>query len=300
MPAPRLIDDEQLNYHWNETGSIRETARRLKVNYSSVHERLVKSGSIQAPAFKIEGPGYTPRTIPEATTLVVSDTQAPAHHPDALPFLCAVRDKYKTVNTVHIGDEVDLNFLSDFNRLPEVDQPTSEWAAAQNFMRAFYAEFPEGVSCVSNHVEGRISKARTRGRLPPSFLLSVSDMLDAPVGWSFHSEVRCGDVLIRHGHRDTSGLKRVILEEIPAKYGRHMSLLIGHFHSKMGQATPDIKIGDKFFWGGFTGALVDPSHPFMSYSKSYEKIGTVVIQHGRLVPVAMPVRENGRWTGKLP
>jgi hypothetical protein len=106
-------------------------------------------------------------------------------------------------------------------------------------------------------------------------------------------------VLIRHGHRDTTGLKRIITEEIPAKYGRHMSLLIGHFHSRIGQATPDIKIGSKFYWGGFSGALVDPAHPFMAYSKAAEKLGCVVLMHGRLIPVAMPVDDKGRWTGAL-
>lgn len=303
MPAPRTIDDELLGKHWADCGNIRETSRRLKSSYNGVYKRLVQLNLIRAPAFDTGRSGYTSRTLQEGTTIIIPDLQAPAHHPDALAFLCAVRDKYKRYheqfNVVCIGDEVDLNFLSDFGRLPEVDQPTSEWAAAQAFMRSFYAEFPEGVSCVSNHVEGRISKARTRGRLPPAFLRSVEDLLDAPVGWSWHSSIRIGDVLIRHGHRDTAGLKRLIVEEIPAEHGRHFSLLIGHFHSKIGVATPDIKIGNSFYWGAFSGCLVDPRHPFFSYSKGTEKLGTVVLVHGRVVPIAMPLDENGRWTGSL-
>jgi hypothetical protein len=108
-----------------------------------------------------------------------------------------------------------------------------------------------------------------------------------------------GDVIFRHGHRDTAALKRTIVEEIPAQEGRHYSLVIGHFHSKFGQATPDIKIGDKFFYGAFTGCLVDPAHPFFSYSKGTEKLGTVVVVHGRVVPIAMPLNSEGRWTGVL-
>jgi hypothetical protein len=109
-----------------------------------------------------------------------------------------------------------------------------------------------------------------------------------------------GDILFRHGHKDTAGLKRVIVEEIPAQHGKHLSLVLGHFHSKMGVATPDIKIGDKFYFGAFTGCLVDPSHPFFGYSKGYEKLGCAVIVHGRFIPIAMPVLENGRWSGVLP
>ncbi|MBZ9759515.1 hypothetical protein LB553_01260 [Mesorhizobium sp. CA8] len=299
MAAPPKFSDADLKFHWDQTGNIRETARRLKVQYSAVHERLVKGNFIQAATFNPDRGGYTSRTIPEATTLIVPDLQAPAHHPDALAFLCAIRDKFKPTNIVCIGDEVDLNWLSDFAKIPEADQPHSEWGAAQSFMRAFYAAFPEGVSCISNHVEGRIAKARTRGRLPAAFLRPVEDLLDAPIGWSWHTSIRMGDILIRHGHRDTAGLKRVIVEEIPAEHGRHLSLLIGHFHSRIGVATPDIKIGEKFYWGAFTGCLVDPRHPFFSYSKGTEKLGTVVLMHGRVVPIAMSLNEHGRWTGVL-
>jgi len=292
--------DAELRKHWDDTGNIREAARRLKVDYKSVYNRLVAINAIRSPTFNPGGFGYQPRTIPEGTTLVIPDLQAPAHHPDALAFLCAVRDRFSPIiNTVCIGDEVDLNWLSDFARLPEADQPHSEWAAAQAFMRSLYAEFPTGVSCVSNHVHGRFDRARTRGRIPPGFMRPIEDLIDAPVGWSWHSEVRLGDIIIRHGHKDAQALKRVILEEMPAKYGRSYSLLLGHYHQKMGVYTQDIKVGSRFLWGGFTGCLVDPQHPFFGYSKSYEKLGCVVLVHGRLVPVAMDLNDNGRWTGTL-
>src|SRR6188768_104597 len=110
MANPRLIDDELLRKHFEDTGNIRETARRLKFDYKSVYSKLVKLNLIRAATFDAGRTGHTARTIPEGTTLVIPDLQAPAHHPDALPFLCAVRDKYKPVNTVCIGDELDLNW----------------------------------------------------------------------------------------------------------------------------------------------------------------------------------------------
>lgn len=300
MAPPKTFTDEALKRAFDETGTIRGTHRRLGCSYGAAYKRLISLNLIRTPAFDPGRYGHTSRTIPDAPTLIIPDLQAPAHHPDALAFLCAVRDRYETQQTVCIGDEVDLNFLSDFAKLPESDQPHSEWAAAQGFMRSLYAEFREGWSLTSNHVDGRISKARTRGRLPAAFLRPVEDLLDAPAGWSWHSELRCGDILIRHGHRDTSALKRMITEEIPAMYGRHYSLLIGHYHSRIGVATADIKIGTKFYWGAFSGALVDPKHPFFSYSRGTERLGTVVLKHGRVVPVAMPLDETGRWTGVLP
>lgn len=300
MAGQPKFSDADLKLHWDQTGNIRETARRLKVQYSAVHKRLVKGNFIHSPTFNPDRGEHTPRTIPDATTLVIPDIQAPAQHPDALAFLCALRDKYKPANVVCIGDELDLNWLSEFAKLPEVDQPHSEFAAAQSFLRALFSEFPEVVSCTSNHVHGRFDKARTRGRIPPGFLRPIEDLIDAPVGWSWHSSIRMGDILFRHGHKDTTGLKRLIVEEIPAQYGRHLSIVIGHFHSRMGQATPDIKIGDKFYFGAFTGCLIDPSHPFFGYSNGYEKIGAAVIVHGRFIPIAMPMDDRRRWTGQLP
>lgn len=298
MPAHQTFSDDTIRKFWEDTGSIRETARRLKVQYNTAYSRLVRLHLIKVAAVDA-GQERSTRTIPEGTTLVIPDLQAPAHHPDALAFLCAIRDKYKPVNTVCIGDEIDLNWLSDFAKLPEADQPHSEFAAGQAFMRSLYAEFPAGVACTSNHVHGRFDKARTRGRIPPGFLRPIEDIIDAPVGWSWHSELRMGDILFRHGHKDTAGLKRVILEEIPAKYGRHYSLIIGHFHSKFGQATPDLQVGGKLYYGAFTGCLVNPQHPFFGYSKGYERLGTVVVMHGRVIPVPMHLDERGRWTGQL-
>jgi hypothetical protein len=299
-----IIPDEELKRHWEDTGNIRETARRLKkFSYGTVYRRLVQLNLIRTSTFDPGRYGYTARTLPNITTLVIPDLQAPAHHPDALAFLCAIRDRYTTdragIQTVCIGDELDLNWLSEFAKLPEADQPHSEFAAAQSFLRSLFAEFPEAVSCVSNHVHGRFDKARTRGRIPPGFLRPIEDLIDAPVGWSWHSEVRIGDIIIRHGHKDVMNLKRVILEEMPAKYGRHHSLLLGHYHTKIGQHTPDLQVGDRFYWGAFTGCLVDPKHPFFGYSRGYERLGAVVIVDGRLRPFSMPLDEYGRWTGSL-
>lgn len=298
MPAHQKVSDQVIFDTFEETGSIRETARRTKLAYNTVWGRLWRRNKIVVPAFDVPD-GHSARTVPEGDTLVISDIQAPAHHPDALAFLCKIRDKYKPINIVCIGDEIDLNWLSDFAKMPEADRPHTEFAAGQGFMRSFYAEFSTGVSCVSNHVHGRFDRARTRGRIPSEFMRPIEDIIDAPVGWSWHSEIRMGDILFRHGHKDTQGLKRVILEEIPAKYGRNYSLVIGHYHSKIGQYTPDIKIGDRFYWGGFTGCLVDPRHPFFGYSKGYEKLGTVMIRDGRMRPFSMPVDDRGRWTGEL-
>jgi len=295
--AYRKLSDAEIIKTWEECGNIRETSRRLKVTYNAIYKRLKRLNLIQVPFS--DTADLTARTIPEGDTLVIPDLQAPAHHPDALAFLCAIRDKYKPVNVVCIGDEIDLNFLSDFARMPEADQPHSEFAAGQNFMRALYAEFPTGVSCTSNHVEGRLTKARTRGRVLPAMLRSVEDILDAPIGWSWHSQIKMGEIIFRHGHKDVQNLKRLIVEEIPAQEGRHYSIIIGHYHQKFGMATPDIMIGGKLYWGAFTGCLINPRHQFFSYSRGYERLGALMVRDGRVLPIPMRLGPDGRWEGTL-
>lgn len=299
MAAPKKVSDKIIRETFELTGAIRETARRIGLQYSAVYERLQKMGLIRNPYSNTKKQIAPRRTIPEGTVLVIPDIQAPGHHPDALPFLCAVRERYSPNNIVGIGDEVDFYSLSDYAKIPEADAPEHEFEAARNFIRALGAEFPDIVACTSNHVHGRLEKARARARLPAWMLKDLDEILDAPPGWSWHSQIRMGDILFEHGHKTGQGLKRVVTEEIPAKYGRFYSIVIGHYHSKMGQFTPDIKVGDKFFWGAFTGCLVDPSHPFFGYSMGNERLGTVVIRDGRCIPIAMPLDSEGRWTGEI-
>lgn len=297
MSDRKKVSDAKILEAFQTYGGIRETARNLPITYFALYERLKKLGAIRN-SFVDTTKAPSARTLPEGDVLLIPDTQAPGHHPDAIPFLLKIRDTYKPKHVVSIGDEIDASWLSDFAKQVEQDQPLAEIEAARNFMRELSTEF-DAISCVSNHVQGRFERARLRARIPEFMLKDLGDILDVPERWSWHSEIKVGDVIIRHGHKDVQNLKRVIVEELPALYGRHYSILIGHYHSKMGQATPDIMVGGKFFWGGFTGCLVNPRHPFFNYSRGYERLGTVMIRDGRLRPFAMPLDALGRWTGEL-
>jgi predicted MPP superfamily phosphohydrolase len=297
MGVPMKVSDTRLFEAFDRYGSITATANNLPIDYKSVYKRLKRHGKIRGSfinAFTKE----TSRVLPEGSALFIPDTQAPAHHPDAIEFLCRLRDKLKPKHVVCIGDEVDFSWMSDFAKLVEQDQPLAEYEAAVNFMRELSSEF-DAISLVSNHVHGRLEKARLRARVPAALFKSIEEILDVPVRWSWHSEIRIGDVITRHGHKDILNLKRTILEEIPARYGRHYSIIIGHYHSRIGQATPDIQVGSSFYWGGFTGCLVNPRHPFFNYSKGAERLGTVALLDGRLRPFSMPVDGAGRWTGEI-
>lgn len=279
-------------------GGIRPASRALGVPYTTVQNawRAAGGGRVDKPKVDLRG---HPITLTGGPVLFIPDIQAPAHHPDTIPFLTEIRDRYKPTINIAIGDEVDFCWLSDYAKQSEADNPEAEADAAIAFMRQLYACFPSVYALDSNHVKGRIEKARMRSRMPKWMLRELPEILDAPLSWQWYDEIIVDDVLVRHGHKDGVNLKRAILEDIPARFGRPYSLVIGHHHSRFGQACPDLLYGGSVFWGAFTGCLVNPAHPFFSYSRGNERLGTLVIDHGRPIPIPMKTDKFGRWTGKL-
>lgn len=293
LPRGQLLLDAVRNH-----GGIRATSRALCLPYATVHDEWKRAGGGSVARPKAPS-SRAPLELSGGPVLFLPDLQAPAHHPDALPFLIALRDKYRPRHNIAIGDETDFCWLSDYAKQVEADNPEAEADAAINFMRDLYAAFPSVAALHSNHVKGRIEKARLRARMPKWMVKPLEEILDAPPTWQWYEEIIVDDVLVRHGHKDGVNLKRTILEDIPARFGRPYSIVIGHHHSRFGQATPDILYGDNVYWGAFTGCLVDPTHPFFSYSRGNERLGALVLDHGRPIPHPMKLDKHGRWTGKL-
>ena len=52
--------------------------------------------------------------------LVISDTHCPYHHPDLIPYLKAIKKKYKPDRVIHIGDEVDSHAISFHDSDPDL------------------------------------------------------------------------------------------------------------------------------------------------------------------------------------
>lgn len=281
-----------------QLGGIRALSRKTSVPYTTIQNAWKKAGGgkdVIQRAMK----SRAPVELSGGPVLIIPDLQAPAHHPDAIPFLKEVEARYKPEHRICIGDEKDFCWLSDYAKQVEADNPEAEANAGKVFLRDLYAAFPHVWALHSNHVQGRIEKARMRARMPRWMIRDLEDILDAPLTWQWCDEIIIDDVLIRHGHKDGVNLKKTILEDIPARFGRHYSLVIGHHHSRFGQGCPDLTIGGNVYWGAFTGCLVDPTHPFFSYSRGNERLGTLVIDHGRPIPHPMKTDKHGRWTGRL-
>jgi hypothetical protein len=231
--------------------------------------------------------------------LVLPDMQAPYHHKDALSFLSMVAQRYKPDTVVCIGDELDLGFLSTFEKYPEIDAPIHELEKGLEFMDDLFKLFPAAYGLTSNHVHGRLATARKRGRLPPRMVCDWRHLVNAPKTWEWYEEVYLGQYMFRHGDRQKSLTKSLLVDNIPDKYGRHYSVVHGHVHSEHGVKAV-VRVGDDDYFAAYTGCLIDVRSKAFDYMKGPQnKLGCLVIVHG--VPHRIPMRRDseGRWTGSL-
>ena len=237
--------------------------------------------------------------LPE-TVLVIPDLQAPYHYPDALPFLSMVAQHYKPDSVVCIGDELDMQFLSRFDKFPELDEPKRELDRGISFLGDLFRLFPDAHALTSNHVHGRLQSARKIGRLPPQMLVSWEALCGAPAGWQWYEEVHLGDVLFRHGDKWPRLTTSHLTRDIPRHYGRHMSVVHGHLHEQHGRVGDSVLVGDDEYWAAYTGSLIDVRSKAFDYVKAPKtRLGCLVIVKG--TPHRIPLRRDdlGRWTGRL-
>ncbi len=58
--------------------------------------------------------------------LVVSDLHAPYTHPDAVPFLRVIKNRFKPTRVIFSGDEIDAHALSYHDHDPDLDSAGKE------------------------------------------------------------------------------------------------------------------------------------------------------------------------------
>lgn len=226
------------------------------------------------------------------TVLSISDLHIPFQHIDALPFLCAVRDKYKPTIIIDQGDEIDASGFSRYPQDPDGLTPGQELAKAIEGLIPFYLEFPDVLVCESNHTIRPWKKAFEAG-LPASFLPSIAKMLNAPDGWKWASRWEIDGVLYIHGDNGKSGQYAHVNYMKAAK----QSVVIGHIHSYAGVNYE----GEHFAMN--TGCLIDHTAYCFKYAKNMltkVNLGCGIIIDGKEAHfIPMRLNSAGRWIGYL-
>jgi hypothetical protein len=227
-------------------------------------------------------------------TLIISDTQAPYHHPDALQFLDAVTAIVKPTNVVHVGDLIDGHTLGRFSKHPDAYGPAEEMDRAREFAQQLAARWPRLKICRGNHDE-RVLTAAHRAGIPTSLIRTLNEVLGTPKWqWSPSWEVPWtgGKALVYHGAKKKGAINRA------KQIGQ--SVICGHWHALFG--VEYFQVNGKMAFGMDVGTLSNADSPAMDYAREcqFEQIlGLAAIVDGwpRLYP--MPLDKRRRWTGKL-
>lgn len=227
-------------------------------------------------------------------TLVIPDTHIPFEHRDALAFVCAVRDKYRTEQTIHLGDELDFHASSYHDHNPDLPSAGDELRLSVKRLAAWRAEFPTMRLCDSNHGSLLRRKAMTHG-LPAATLTQLTELYGAP-GWTWHREI------VEDMHGVPVIFRHAFGRSIRSSLGRigDSCAVWGHYHTVFG-----VEWRNNLYYRQFAacgGCLIDPSSPAFDYDRANldrPMLGCLVIVDGNCITIPMFLNRRGRWIGRL-
>lgn len=268
------------------------------IKYALLHGTAKASKTHEIPErtirywLKAERDSIPPAVVKGSRVLVIPDLHCPWNHPDALAFLCAVRDRYKTNDVVCLGDEIDAMAFSRYPKDPDAPSAGRELELAISALEPFYKAFPAMKVCESNHTIRPWKKGYEAG-LPASFLPTLSKVLRAPDGWEWRNRWEVDGVFYHHGDMGVSGFTAHI--QLMRKLKQ--SVVIGHLHSFAGANYE----GSLFAMN--TGCLIDTAAICFKYAKNLPipvSLGCGIVIDGKQAHfIPLHTDENGRWTGRL-
>ena len=227
-------------------------------------------------------------------TILVPDLHTPFEHKDALAFICAVRDEYKTQQAISVGDELNFGASSFHDADPDGPSPGDELSMSIKKLADWRSEFPVLRLARSNHGDMLARKMFANG-LPSAALRDYAEIYKTPK-WKWSDEIiesmRGVNLVVRHsfGSNLRSALNRV----------GDCCIAAGHHHSVFGVVYR--RNLNYTQWALATGCLIDPQSTAFKYNKSdldRPMLGCGVVVDGQAIPVPMWLKPNGRWTGKV-
>lgn len=228
--------------------------------------------------------------------LCISDMHHPYGHPDTVPFLLALKGKYKFDRILVGGDEIDGHALSFHDHDSDLLSAGHELEAAIKCLEPLYKAFPQADVLESNHGSLVYRKGKHHG-LPRQVLKSYGEILRSPADWVWHHELVLqfsnGKKAVAH-HGYSSNV-------LSASRERGMSLIQFHFHNSL--SIQFWENADDAYFALQSGCLIDDKSLAYAYNKLSIKrpiIGCSGVLEG--VPVLFPMflDRHKRWTGRIP
>lgn len=228
-----------------------------------------------------------------STILVISDTQAPFHHPDTIAFLSEIKKQFKPTFILHIGDLGDFHSLNFHGVNPNLPSAHDELIQLRVFVKNLAKLFPCVTIVDSNHDALPKRKAHSVG-IPDAMLKDERGILQAPLTWKFLSELVIklpNKLKLKFKHNFGSNL---LMDSM--KQG--MSIVCGHLHSKSSIQWWQNDNGMNFAMQ--VGCMIDDNHPAFNYNKGQSVrpvITTAVIKNGIPIIIPMYCDKNNKWVG---
>jgi len=215
-----------------------------------------------------------------AKILVIGDTHAPAMLPGYVDFLVGVRKKYKTTQTIHIGDVVDFAAISFHEKNPASPAPGDEYRLALEQVTQIRRAFPTVTVMTGNHDALPRRQARAVG-IPLEMIRSHSQIWETP-RWDWRprfTTVEIEGVKYAHGDRGKGGQLAALKNAKEA----FSSWVQGHHHSQAG--VQYFANGDSLVFGMSVGCGIDRDVAAMDYGLKFSAkpvVGCGVVLDGRL------------------
>lgn len=218
-------------------------------------------------------------TEDNSVILIISDMHIPYHHPQLIPFLKRLKEKYNPTRVICIGDELDMAKLSYHEHDADLPSAGDELRLALKTIKDLFELFPKMDVLESNHGSLVYRKAKTHG-IPRHYIKSYNNVLGVDDGWKWHFDltVKLPDgqhVYFTHG-KSADGLK------LSQTMG--MSCVQGHYHEKFGINYWSNPLGT--YWSMQIGCLISDSSLAFAYNKVNLKrpiIGCGLIVNGKPV-----------------
>lgn len=231
--------------------------------------------------------------------LIISDSQFPYEHDDALAFCKAVQKKYKCDRIVHVGDLADFYNFSQYDKSPDAETTLQELTRLRETVAAWSKVFPSMEIVLGNHDRRIIN--RITGAGVPEMIISGQEILDramgTPKGWSWHDRIHIkhtyGDTYIIHGDERGSAAIGGGLNKLG------VSVVKGHHHSKA--YVKYLSTPNELKYEMSVGCLIDDSKLPFSYNdkdilRPILSVGVLVDGYPQLE--VMRLNKEGKWIGK--
>ena len=201
--------------------------------------------------------------------LVIGDLHAPFDLDSYLKFCKRLQKKYKTNETVFIGDVIDNHYSSYHETDPDGLSGGGELLAAINRVARWYKSFPKATVIIGNH-DRMIMRKAFSSAIPKVWIKDYNDVLGTH-GWNWVDRHVIDGVQYIHGEGGTARTRcKADL----------MSTVQGHLHT---QAYTEWVVGANFrVFGMQVGSGIDFDQYAFGYAKRGKKpaVGAGIVLEG--------------------